>query len=29
MDIVVEQPWSIHPRELDREIFEDGPFALE
>ena len=23
----VEQPWNIHPRKLDREIFEDGPSA--
>ena len=23
----VEQPWSVHPRKLDREIFEDGPSA--
>ena len=21
----VEQPWNVHPRKLDREIFEDGP----
>ena len=23
----VEQPWNVHPRKLDREIFEDGPSA--
>ena len=23
----VEQPWNVHLRKLDREIFEDGPSA--
>ena len=23
----VEQPWNVHPRKLDRKIFEDGPSA--
>ena len=23
----VEQPWNVHPQKLDRETFEDGPFA--
>ena len=23
----LEQPWNVHPRKLDREIFEDGPSA--
>ena len=23
----MEEPWNVHPRKLDREIFEDGPSA--